>query len=555
MSARIAASAALTVALGISCGLFPDSASATTWTARVVRVLDGDTFTADVRGDGKGPIKVRMAGLDTMETGQCHAAAAEALLTKYIGGRRVKLVATHSAPLAAKGRYLRFAETLYDMPEHYERDVAAVILDKGLAVPYPSKIEPARNRKYKTIALRAQERAVGIWDRGPVTTNGEPSGSDTCGAGPRQDVPIHITLRWDADGNDEENLNDEWARIENDGDVALHMDGWILRDSAHIRFRFRQLAPGTVIQPNDWIKVHTGRGTASARHLYWRRSRSVWGNATVGDQIRGDGAYLVDRDNDVRSFTEYPCVAGCRDPIGKSIDLSANYDGYGNDDDDPNREWINVRNKGVAALDLQGYVLTAYPYTYEFAKPTAIQPGERLRLYVGEGADSPLARHWGRAPYLDSTPSRLRAGSILGTDDMIVLGTYIGRRAVRFDWPSPDCPAVSTQYVRQACPNPDVVVASVSPGDDSLLVRNNTPGDVDLLDWDIQSWGEYSFDQPYVLAAGDTVEIRRGDPATDGGGVVHAAALRLPDGSGTVRLFTRFHGLASCKRWGSRSCP
>jgi endonuclease YncB( thermonuclease family) len=555
MRGRIAALAALAATLSTGFALGPAPAFATTWTAKVVQVADGDTFTADVDGDGQGPVSIRMAGIDAMETGQCNAAAAKSLLERYIGGRRVRLIATHSAPLAARGRYLRFVETLYDMPERYKRDVGAVVLDGGLAVPYPSNIEPARNSKYKTIAIDAQERAVRIWDEGPLTTNGEPSGSDRCGAGPRQDVPIRLVLRWDADGNDETNMNDEWVRIHNDGDVPLGMDGWVLRDSAHTRFVFRQLAPGTVIQPHDWIKVHSGHGTQSARQLYWRRGHSVFGNATLsGGRIMGDGAYLVDRDNDVRAFTEYPCVSGCRDPIGQSIDLSANYDGYGNDDEDPNREWINIRNRGAAPIDLQGYVVINWPYTYEFTQQAVVQPDERLRLYVGQGVDGALTRYWGRAPHLDKSDSRTTKGSILAPDDAVILGTYTGKTAVEFDWPAPDCPAVSTNYARQACPNPDVVIASVNPGDDSLVLRNDTGADVDLLDWDIQSWGEYSFDDHYVLGPAQTVEIRPGDPGTDGGGVLHSTDLRLPGGSGLVRLYTRFHAVAHCKRWGDRSC-
>jgi endonuclease YncB( thermonuclease family) len=543
MRGRIAAPAALAAFIVASLALAPSPAFATTWSAKVTKVLDGDTFLADVAADGKGPVKIRMAGIDTMESGQCNAAAAESLLAKYVGGRNVKLIATHSAALAAKGRYLRYVETRYDMPERYKRDVGAVILDHGLAVPYPSNIEPARNIRYKTIALDAQQRGVRIWD------------PDRCGAGPHQTVPLRLVLRWDADGNDETNRNDEWVRIVNDGDAPLPMDGWVLRDSAHIRFVFRRVAPGTVLQPHDWIKVHSGHGTQSARQLYWGRRRSVFGNATISrGRIVGDGAYLVDRDNDVRAFTEYPCVSSCRDPIGQSIDLSANYDGYGNDDADPNREWINIRNKGAAAIDLQGYVVVAWPYTYEFTQPAAVQPDERLRLYVGQGADGGLVRYWGRAPHLDKNDSRLTKGSILSPDDAVVLGTYTGKTAVRFDWPSPDCPAVSTNYTRQACPNPDVVIASVSPSQDSLVIRNDTAADVDLLDWDLQSWGEYSFDDHYVLGPAQTVEIRPGDPATDGGGILHSTDLRLADGSGLVRLYTRFHAVAHCRRWGDRTC-
>jgi endonuclease YncB( thermonuclease family) len=541
MRARIAASVALAVSLTTL--LFPSPVGAATWTARVVKVLDGDTFTANVYGDSKGAITVRMAGLDTMELSRCHGAAAASLLRSYIGSRKVKLIATHAAPLAAKGRYLRYVDTFYDMPGPYERDVGAAILHRGLAVPYPSNIEPARNRLYKRIALGAQSRALRIWDRGPLTTSGAPSGSDRCGAGPHQDAPIEIVLRWDADGNDNDNQNDEWARIENHGDDPLPLDGWTLRDSAHITFSFRASAPGTVVPPHDWIKVHTGSGTANAHHLYWGRSGSIFGNATVDRKVMGDGAYLVDRDNDVRAFVEYPCLRSCAEPVGQSVDLSANYDGYGNDDHDPNREWINILNKGAAPIDLSGYVVQTYPYTYELAPATTLQPGERLRLYVGEGSDGPLVRYWGRRPRLDSSQSRLRAGSILGPDDAVTLGTYDGRTAVRFDWPAPDCPAASSVFTRQACPNPDVAIASVDYSTDALVLRNDTGGDIDLLDWHIQSWGEYSIDSHYVLAPSETVEIRPGDPASDGGGILHSTNLNL---GAKIRLFTPYHAVADC---------
>jgi endonuclease YncB( thermonuclease family) len=538
MRGRIAALAALTLFVTAA---FPASAGALQWTARVVNVLDGDTFTADVDGDGKGPITVRMAGLDTMEAAQCNGPTASALLKKNIGGRKVKLIATHSAPLAAKGRYLRYVETFYDMPGPYKRDPAAVTLYKGLAVPYPSNIEPARNRLYKKIAVDAQNRAVKIWDQGPLTTSGAPSGSDLCGAGPLQDLPISLVLRWDANGNDEDNMNDEWVRIENHGDDPLPLNGWTVRDSAHIRFEFSEQAPGRILQPHDWITVHSGKGTANAHHVYWRRSRSIFGNATVGGKVMGDGAYLVDRHNDVRAFVEYPCIVSCSDPVGQSIDLSANYDGYGNDDHDPNREWINILNKGAAPIDLGGYVVLNYPYTYELDAVTVLQPGERLRLYIGQGTDSPLVRYWGRLPHFDSSDSRLRAGSILAPDDSITLGTYTGETAVRFDWPAPDCPASSSVFTRQACPNPDVVIASVDYGDDSLVLRNDTSGNVDLLDWHIQSWGEYSIDSHHVLGPSETVEIRPGDPATDGAGILHTTSLNL---GGTIRLYTPYHAVA-----------
>jgi hypothetical protein len=464
------------------------------------------------------------------------------------------LSATHRGAVASGGRYLRFVDLLSDTSERYNRDLAAILLDRGLAVSYPSNLEPARNGKYVKITRAAQARGVGIWDRGPLMTNGQPSGSDKCGGGPYQTVPIKLVLRWDADGNDEQNLNDEWVRIENHGDVALPLNGWVLRDSAHIRFRFSQMAPGTVIPPHDWITVHTGSGRNGVRHLYWRRLHSSFANERLrSGRILGDGAYLLDRHNDMRAFTEYPCIGACRLPLGESIDLSGNYDGYGNDDEDPNREWVNIRNKGTSAVDLEGYVLEAWPYSYEFRGPTLIQPGERLRLYAGRGTDTRLTRYWGRKPYTDhSRPRGIYEGSILGAHDSVAVRAYTGETAVRFTWST--CPTTTTSYTVQACPRPAVSVAAVDPRTDSVTLQNNGSTSVDLIDWYLRSWGDYSFDSHYELEPGETVVVRPGDPADDRAGVLHSTALALADSSGAAHLYTPYHAPVSCRAWGGRVC-
>jgi len=514
-------------------------AAALHWEAKVVRVKDGDTILADVPNDGKNALPVRFAGLDTMELGLCHAAAAKAL-TQRILGARVELTARHSRPLASLGRYLRYVDTARDTSYTWNRDVGAILLSKGLATPYPSNVEPTRNLKYKRIALEAQRRGVGIWDHGPVMANGEPSGSDACGAGPYQLTPIKLTVRWDADGNDDRNKNDEWVRIDNDGDTPLPMNGWTLRDASHRHFHFSEKAPGTVIQPHSWIKVHSGSGQNSEHHLHWGSSRSVFDNAIFrSGRVAGDGAYLTDRDNDVRAFVEYLCITACVDPVGRSIDLSANWDGAGNDDEHPNNEWVNVRNIGGAPVSLTGHTVSIWPYTYEFDQRTVIDPGQRLRLYIGRGSDSTLARYWGRAAYYGRGTRGINEGSVMGADDKVVLGTYTGPTAKRLALNG--CPAISQTIVRQACPKPDVVISSVDASGDAFVVRNNTGHKVDLVDWMAFGSGlAYDFRTSRVLGSGQRLRV--------------AAGSKIPNDGGVLRLLTPYRDTASCRAWGRRRC-
>lgn len=61
------------------------------------------------------------------------------------------------------------------------------------------------------------------------------------------------------------------------------LDGWTLRDGQGSVYVFPSLYLGTGIE----VRVHTGSGENSPRHLYWNRETAVWGEA-------GDVAILAD---------------------------------------------------------------------------------------------------------------------------------------------------------------------------------------------------------------------------------------------------------------------
>src|SRR4051812_22892626 len=72
------------------------------WTGKVIRVDDGDTLHVNIKGDGRGARKVRVADIQAMEQsvysthpqrrrGECHALEATARLERLVkaGHRRV----------------------------------------------------------------------------------------------------------------------------------------------------------------------------------------------------------------------------------------------------------------------------------------------------------------------------------------------------------------------------------------------------------------------------------------------------------------------------------
>ena len=70
-------------------------------------------------------------------------------------------------------------------------------------------------------------------------------------------------------------------------------------------------------------------------------------------------------------------------------------DAPGNDNDNPNGEWVEIVNQGSEAVNLAGYTLKdAANHIYTFPAFT-LQPGATVRLYSGQGQDDANSLYWG----------------------------------------------------------------------------------------------------------------------------------------------------------------
>ena len=125
-----------------------------------------------------------------------------------------------------------------------------------------------------------------------------------CGFGPDQDIPIKVTVRWNAPGNDTVNPNGEYVRVQNRGSRALDLTGWWVRDSSPRRYHF---PAGLVLQPGQRITVRVGRGTDTPSTLYWGLHTPIFDNESHDQRFIGDGAYLFDPQGDLRAWQMYPC--------------------------------------------------------------------------------------------------------------------------------------------------------------------------------------------------------------------------------------------------------
>ncbi|MGH9135382.1 MAG: lamin tail domain-containing protein [Ilumatobacteraceae bacterium] len=230
------------------------------WT--VTSVIDGDTI--DVAGPD-GAFTVRLIGINTPESNECWAGEATAALSVLIAGQPVTLV-RDASDTDQYGRALRFVETADGV------DVGAALVEAGHAISRRYAPDTSRNDRYDALQRQASEAGLGQW------------APDACGA-PVADVSITVEIRYDADGDDNHNLNDEWVRFANAGSAAVDLAGWVVADeSASHRYEFAalQLAPG------GSVTLFTGCGADTADARYWCNTGSaVWNNS-------GDTVFLRD---------------------------------------------------------------------------------------------------------------------------------------------------------------------------------------------------------------------------------------------------------------------
>jgi micrococcal nuclease len=380
---------------------------------KVVFIADGDT----IRVREGGRIRtIRFTGLNAMELtryskypsrrrGACHGLEATSVVERAV--RRSHWRVRLSAQLQSSHSRHRERRSVWVKSGGRWHDLARMVLERGLALWLPNGIETAHNREYLALAERAAAAGRGLYD--PAA----------CGAGPDQDIPITVTVNWDADGNDAGNLDGEWAEVHNGGSRTLDLSDWWLRDSwlrpgrAHAPgYRF---ARGTALPPGGTLRLHAGCGSDSARDLHWCQQDAVFENV-VGSM--GDGGYLFDPGGDLRAWSIYPCVVACRDPLAGRVSVTAH----------PSKpESIAIENTSGDPVDLGGHVVKlhlhgepdAFVFGYPFEAGTVLQPGQAMRVLPGgsPGDDGALVRHLGRGEFV--MPDGRGAVSLRTTTDLL----------------------------------------------------------------------------------------------------------------------------------------
>lgn len=259
----------------------------------VVEIVDGDTFRFEYENGTTDT--ARLLGVDTPEVygentpdefeGVPETDAGRACLHEY--GER--------ASAYAKNRLLGEEVTLaFDANEprrgYYDRLLVYVhhdsgsfnyaLIDRGLARVYDSSFE--RGDTFYAAEERAMTADRGLWTcrdgtPGPVAGDETTATASATAAVTASDADgvVIMQIHADAEGDDGENLNDEYMVLRNRGDEVIDLSGWTLTDAAGFTYEFPD---GTSLAADATLTLHVGSGDDTEADLYWGRSRPTLNN-------------------------------------------------------------------------------------------------------------------------------------------------------------------------------------------------------------------------------------------------------------------------------------
>lgn len=250
------------LAMVLACGSASVTQTGAGESARVARVVDGDTVELT---DGR---KVRYLGINTPEGGQPFYQEATDFNAWLVEGREVWLEYDVN-PMDRYGRLLAYVwvgETFINLE----------LVRQGYATVYTVPPNVRYDEQFLEAQREAREQERGLWA--------------TSRAG------VRITaLNYDAPGQDRLNLNGEWVEITNEGSEPVDLTGYMLQDDTNHIYTFGEF----VMPPGATVRIYTGQGTDTDTELYWGYvGEAVWNND-------GDTAYLRDPDGSLVDSYSY----------------------------------------------------------------------------------------------------------------------------------------------------------------------------------------------------------------------------------------------------------
>jgi len=220
--------------------------------AVVERVVDGDTITLLANGD-----KVRLLGINTPERGQYLYAEAKERLEELILGSPVLM----EADVTDTDKYGRLLRYIYSGGEN----INIRMVREGLAFVYIIEPDNMHAEELYAAECYAREQGLGIWQYTGIE-------DAFC-------IGLHYPFRYNAAGDDRQNLNGEFLILRNSCTYPVELSGWVLSNEAGNEYLFKEF----VLINKSTVTLYTGSGVDTKNELYWGMDLPAWNNG--GDTL------------------------------------------------------------------------------------------------------------------------------------------------------------------------------------------------------------------------------------------------------------------------------
>jgi len=244
---------------------------------RVTEVIDGDTIIVS------GGACIRLIGINAPEEGRYFYDESKQVLKTILENKTVSL----ESDITDKDMYGRFLRYVW-----FERlFVNLEMVKRGFA----NVFTVAPDIKYDSLFLSAEREArktgKGLWkiseySAGDNFENFE--GESSAGEVASRDG-IGAEIEFDAQGNDNNNLNGEFVRFFNNTGTDINIGGWTVKDAATNIYEFNDFP----FKNGTSIMLFSGSGSDSGNNFYWNRIKPVWNNDSDTLYLRDSMGYLV----------------------------------------------------------------------------------------------------------------------------------------------------------------------------------------------------------------------------------------------------------------------
>ena len=290
---------------------------------------------------------------------------------------------------------------------------------------------------------------------------------------------VEISVQYDADGKDKQNVNGEWVDFWNVSGQSVDLYNHVVERGTYTYY-FDESA---VIPAGQSLRLHIGQGTDNGLVRYWGRNRPLFNNLEGKVEFRSLDGTTVD-------VYRWPC-----NPCEPTADLRiefVNPDAPGVDDENPNGEFIDVRNHTSSAVPMAGWTLQTGGKKYYFPSGYSLGAGQRVRVHVGSGSDTQSTLYWGRD-----------TKALGNATDLVELVSPQNAVAFCYGWGGSAC---------DIAPNWKPLSITVDytgsvPNDESFAIRNTGNSSIDMTGYKVVYNGEvYEFGN-FTLGAGNTVTL------------------------------------------------